>query len=39
MGFGGADITPEGVIQVKSALPLGWKSVTITGVKTFTVKN
>ena len=42
MGFGGLDITPEGIIQVKSTLPSGWKSLTITGVgtdkKTFTVK-
>jgi len=42
MGFGGLDITPKGIIQVKSALPKNWKSLTITGVgphrKTFTVK-
>ncbi len=42
MGFGGLEITPKGIIQVKSALPPGWKSLTIKGVgvekKTFTVK-
>jgi len=43
MGFGGLDITPKGIVQLKSALPKGWKSVTITGVgvqkKTYTVLN
>jgi trehalose/maltose hydrolase-like predicted phosphorylase len=42
MGFGGLDITPTGITQIKSALPPNWKSITITGVgmdkKTFTVK-
>ena len=42
MGFGGLDITPAGIVQVKSVLPPGWKSITITGVgpqkKTYTVK-
>jgi len=42
MGFGGLDITPKGIVQVKSVLPKGWKSLTITGVgverKTFTVR-
>jgi len=42
MGFGGLDITPTGITQVKSALPPNWKSITITGVgmdkKTYTVK-
>jgi trehalose/maltose hydrolase-like predicted phosphorylase len=42
MGFGGLDITPQGVVQLKTKLPKGWKSVTITGVgvekKTFTVR-
>jgi len=42
MGFGGLEITPKGIIQVKSALPPGWKSLTIKGVglemKTFIVK-
>src|SRR5664279_6334294 len=41
MGFGGLDITPGGIIQIKSTLPPGWKSLTITGIgkdkKTFTV--
>jgi protein-glucosylgalactosylhydroxylysine glucosidase len=42
MGFGGLDITATGVVQVKSTLPKGWKSLTINGAgkdrKTFTVK-
>src|SRR5689334_6377961 len=42
MGFGGLEIKPQGIVQVKSVLPKGWKSLTITGVgperKTFTVK-
>lgn len=42
MGFGGLEITNKGIIQVKSALPPKWKSLTITGVgpnnKMFTVK-
>jgi trehalose/maltose hydrolase-like predicted phosphorylase len=41
MGFGGLDITPEGIKQVKSVLPKSWKSLSITGVgplrKTFNV--
>lgn len=41
MGFGGLDITPNGLVQVKSTLPSHWKSLTITGVgpdrKTFKV--
>ena len=41
MGFGGLDITPSGIVQVKSTLPTGWQSVKITGVgpgrKTFSV--
>ncbi|MFL5786615.1 MAG: glycosyl hydrolase family 95 catalytic domain-containing protein, partial [Flavisolibacter sp.] len=32
MGFGGVDITPEGIKQVKSALPKSWKSLSVTGV-------
>jgi trehalose/maltose hydrolase-like predicted phosphorylase len=32
MGFGGLDITPKGIIQVKSVLPPQWKSLTIKGV-------
>jgi trehalose/maltose hydrolase-like predicted phosphorylase len=41
MGFGGLDITPNGLVQVKSTLPTGWQSVRITGVgpqrKTYSV--
>lgn len=32
MGFGGLEITPKGIIQVRSSLPAGWKRLTITGV-------
>lgn len=32
MGFGGIEITPKGIVQIKTTLPAGWKSVTITGV-------
>ena len=42
MGFGGLDITPAGIVQLKTKLPKGWKSMTITGVgvekKTFKVQ-
>ncbi|WP_407524163.1 glycoside hydrolase family 65 protein [Lacibacter sp. MH-610] len=42
MGFGGLEITPQGIIQIKTVLPKNWKSVTITGVgkekKTFVNK-
>ncbi len=42
MGFGGLDITPKGIMQVRSKLPSQWKSLTITGVgigkKTFVVR-
>jgi trehalose/maltose hydrolase-like predicted phosphorylase len=42
MGFGGLDITPTGIVQVKSKLPGNWKSLTITGVgvdkKTYIIK-
>ena len=42
MGFGGLDITPDGIVQVNSTIPSGWKSVKITGVgiakKTYEVK-
>src|SRR6185503_1569584 len=31
MGFGGLDITSNGIIQIKSKLPATWKSLTITG--------
>lgn len=41
MGFGGLEITPKGIVQIKSVLPKQWKSLTITGVgpekKTFAV--
>jgi len=42
MGFGGLDITPKGIVQVKSVLPPQWKSLTIKGVgvekKTYAIK-
>ncbi|MDB5130337.1 MAG: glycoside hydrolase family 65 protein, partial [Mucilaginibacter sp.] len=42
MGFGGLDITPNGIVQINSKLPGNWKSLTITGVgpdkKTYIVK-
>ncbi len=42
MGFGGLDITPDGIVQLKSVLPKNWSSLTITGVgpdkKTYIVK-
>jgi trehalose/maltose hydrolase-like predicted phosphorylase len=42
MGFGGLDITPTGIVQLKSKLPPNWKSLKITGVginkATYTVK-
>jgi trehalose/maltose hydrolase-like predicted phosphorylase len=42
MGFGGLDITPAGIVQIKSKLPSNWKSLKITGVgvnkATYTVK-
>lgn len=42
MGFGGLEITPTGITQIKSALPKQWKSLTIKGVgpekKTFFVR-
>ena len=42
MGFGGLEITPKGLMQVKSVLPKNWKSLTLTGVgpekKSFTIK-
>ena len=41
MGFGGLEITPKGIIQIKSTLPATWKSLTLKGIgpdkKTFTV--
>jgi len=42
MGFGGLDITSNGIVQVKSVLPPHWKKLTIAGVgpgkKTFMVQ-
>ncbi|MGK2861580.1 MAG: glycoside hydrolase family 65 protein [Chitinophagaceae bacterium] len=42
MGFGGLEITSKGITQIKSVLPPGWKSLTLTGIgpdkKTYTVK-
>ncbi len=32
MGFGGLDITPTGIVQLRPVLPKQWKSLTITGV-------
>lgn len=41
-GFGGLEITPTGITQLKVKLPANWKRLTITGVgvegKTYTVK-
>ncbi|MFI0430473.1 glycoside hydrolase family 65 protein [Mariniflexile sp. HMF6888] len=41
-GFGGLEITPNGIIQVKSKLPMDWKSLKLTGIgvdkKTYIVK-
>lgn len=42
MGFGGIDITDNGIQQVPSSLPTNWKKITITNIglekKTFEVK-
>ncbi|MBB1285394.1 glycoside hydrolase family 65 protein [Flavisolibacter sp. BT320] len=42
MGFGGIEITPTGLTQIKTVLPKGWTGITLTGVgpqkKTFTNK-
>ncbi|MEO6838722.1 MAG: glycoside hydrolase family 65 protein, partial [Ginsengibacter sp.] len=41
-GFGGLDITPKGIVQLKTSLPTQWKSLTLTGIgkdrKTYEVK-
>jgi hypothetical protein len=41
MGFGGLDIMPNGIVQIKSVLPKNWESLKITGIgpekKTFRV--
>jgi trehalose/maltose hydrolase-like predicted phosphorylase len=31
-GFGGLDITPKGIVQLKTALPSNWKSLKLTGI-------
>jgi len=31
MGFGGLEITPNGIVQIKTALPANWASVNIIG--------
>lgn len=42
MGFGGLDITPAGITQIKSVLPPNWRSLTLTGIgknkKTYIIK-
>ncbi len=41
-GFGGLEITPNGIIQLKTKLPAQWKSLKLTGIgtekKTYVVK-
>ena len=41
-GFGGLDITPNGIVQLRTTLPKQWKSLTLTGIgkdkKTFVVQ-
>ena len=32
MGFGGLEITSKGIVQIKTALPPNWKSITLTGI-------
>ncbi|MEP7323215.1 MAG: glycoside hydrolase family 65 protein [Saprospiraceae bacterium] len=32
MGFGGLEITSNGIVQIKTALPPNWKSVTLNGI-------
>ncbi len=32
MGFGGLEITAKGIVQIKTALPPNWKSLTLTGI-------
>ncbi|RMG82153.1 MAG: glycoside hydrolase family 65 protein [Bacteroidetes bacterium] len=40
-GFGGLDITDDGIVQLKTSLPAAWKSLTLKGIgpekKTFRV--
>ena len=42
MGFGGLDITPQGIVQVPSKLPSAWKNLRLTGIgpdkKNYSVK-
>ncbi len=42
MGFGGLDITPEGIVQLPSKLPGNWKTLQLTGIgpekKNYSVK-
>ncbi|MEJ7912331.1 MAG: glycoside hydrolase family 65 protein [Chitinophagaceae bacterium] len=42
MGFGGLEITPTGLTQIKTVLPKNWKILTLTGIgpegKTYTIK-
>src|SRR5690349_23354872 len=42
MGFGGLDITPQGITQIKTAMPNQWKSLTLKGIgpdkKTYLIK-
>ncbi len=42
-GFCGLEITPSGIVQLKSVLPREWKRITVTGVgpekKTFTAES
>jgi len=42
MGFGGLEITPNGITQLKSSIPTQWKSLTLMGIgkdgKTFVAK-
>ncbi len=42
-GFGGLDITENGIEQIESSIPAAWKKLTITGAgkdeKTYTVEN
>ncbi len=33
-GFGGLEITSKGIMQIKSKLPAGWKSLKLTGIGT-----
>jgi trehalose/maltose hydrolase-like predicted phosphorylase len=41
-GFGGLEITPTGITQIKSTMPKQWKSLTLKGIgpekKTFVAK-